>query len=58
MKEIYIRNGLYNLITIGSHEQAMKGPKARARAPKERKIPMTLPFSSPSPKRNGNKCQN
>ncbi len=30
-------------------EQAMRGPIARARAPRDRNIPVILPFSSPSP---------
>ena len=31
---------------------AAKGPRARAKAPSDRKIPITLPFSSPSPNRD------
>ena len=31
---------------------AAKGPSARAKAPSDRKIPITLPFSSPSPNRD------
>ena len=35
--------------TIDIPAQATKGPRALERAPSERKIPITFPFSSPSP---------